>query len=615
MQSPSSASVENVREPNGEILSQVKGYVELINQRHAFVVSTFKERMGAINQISKANEEIAKGNVVQARAAEDCENLSNSFQHKFEALYEVSQNLAGHAQQTAQIGQSGGEKVNSLISGSEKSREAFGSIVDMVFQLSQSVANIDSIIGIIIRIARQTNLLSINATIEAARAGVAGKAFSVVAGEIKKLATDTQAAGEDISSIIGGITKEIYAVQETAKKTQDVFAEQDAAITDSSTALSEIQDALNGLITSQNSMQEIIEGLFLQKDELFGSISNITQITEKSAAISQTVSSISMEQASKNSMILDMMQMQNKEIADIKELTKDIVGTDIKERNITIGFLSLEEEEYFYQIEKAAVSAGERLAINIVCKRPKRFDVDEQLALFNELVDADVDGIILIPSDASRLIAPINSGVKRGIKILCVDTDVPTSTRHAYITSDSFDGGKLAGEAAIRHLKGRGRAIVFLCMADLDVIQERYAGFEAAIAKCKDVQIVKKLEQSNSDLNAARKTLERLIESEDFDLLFLVNSEVGELAADIWKKRRVNKKLVVLSTSKTITQGVREGWVSSQIVQRNKLWGEMAVFMINRMLMGEPVQSYENTGMFEINGTNLATYELFAENL
>ena len=595
------------------ILPEIKTCVENVLERQRSILSNFEERMDAISQISKANEEIANGNTAQAKSAEICESLSDLFQGRFETMHEFSRSLTDQAQQTAEISRSGEESINGLVSSSKKSQESFADIVEKVVKLADSVSNINNIIGIIICIARQTNLLSINATIEAARAGVAGKAFSVVAEEIKKLATDTQSAGENITEIIINITNEVYSVQDMARSTQEVFEVQQDSINSSSKALYDIQQALNGLIRKQNELQSIVESLFLQKSDLFSSISDIAQITEKSAAISQIVSSISTEQASKNALILEMMKLQKNEVSDITGILRDVPGRANYSSRRTIGFVSLEEEEFFEQIERAAAEAGQLLGLDVICRKPKRFNVDEQVRIFSEFAEQGVDGIILIPSDEARLMRSVNTAVERGIKVVCVDTDMPKSRRNVYLTSDSFDGGKLAGEAAVRHLKGRGKAAAFICMAGIPVLQERYKGFEAAIAKCTDIKIVKKLEQQDSDLIKSRRTIEELISTTDFDLLYLVNSEVGELAVDIWRERKLDKKLVVLTTSHKIKEAIREGIVSSQIVQRNTSWGELAVLMLNRMFMGESVQSYENTGMYEINRTNFSTYEMFTK--
>jgi len=117
---------------------------------------------------------------------------------------------------------------------------------------------------------------------------------------------------------------------------------------------------------------------------------------------------------------------------------------------------------------------------------------------------------------------------------------------------------------------------------------------------------IQKIEQYDTDLEKTKQLIEEIISTKaDFDLLYLVNSDAGEIAIDIWRRKCIDKKLVILSKSEKITEGVREGIVSSQIIQRNTLWGEMAAICVSKLINNEQVEPYENTGMYEINRINL----------
>lgn len=595
------------------ILTKINNSTEFIDNFEKIILSTFKERLSAINKIAEANADITHGMEKQVESANVCAEISDVFQDQFEAMHKTSEELIDQANETDKTSQSGESAIVQLLNSSKESQHSFQDVSDKVMQLAKSTENITSIVSSVIRIARQTNLLSINATIEAARAGVAGKGFTVVAEEFKRLAADTQKAGEDISDLIGGISTEIKSVSKFAANAQQVFESQNQSIENSSLALSNIRSSLNELMHKQSSMQNIVGSLLVQKKELVDSIANIVEITEQSASISQMVSSISMEQNSKNDLILDMMKLQYNETANLKQIMSEIKSEAVSEKKKKIAFISLENEEYFNEIEESSVAAGEKLNIEVVCKKPERMNADEQIAILREFIDSRVDGIIIVPCDENRLIEPINEAVAKGIKVACVDLDVPKSKRDIYLTSDSFEGGCLAGEAAARHLKGSGKAAALICMAGIPALQERYKGFAAAISKHPDMQIVSKVDQNDSDLTKARQKLEEMLRTVDFDVLFLVNSEVGDLAAEIWKNKKLDKKLIVLSTSKTITKAVGEGIVSSQIVQRNTIWGEKAVMYIHRLLTGEQIESYEDTGMYEINYSNKSVFEKFVK--
>ncbi len=594
------------------ILEKMKSGTEYVHGREEIILSTFFERLNAIHKIAEANSDITLGMQRQVESANICADLSDVFQERFETMQNTSKNLIDQASETEKISRSGEEAIAELLSSSKDSQQSFKDMSEKVTELAKSAENINAITSSVIKIARQTNLLSINATIEASRAGLAGKGFEVVADEFKRLAADTQKAGEDISALIAGIGKEIEAALSLASKSQQVFDAQNLSIENSGTAIADIRNSLSDLMREQSSMQEVLDGLFSQKKKLVDSISNIVEITEQSASISQMVSSISLEQNSKNGLILDMMKMQHAETKDLKHIMNEIKMPAERLKKKRIGFIALENEEYFNEIEAYALATGKKLNIEVICKKPERMNTDEQIKILREFTDQQVDGIIMVPGDEERLIGPINEAAAKGIKVACVDLDVPKSKRDMYLTSDSFEGGRLAGEAAARHLKGSGKVAALICMAGIPAIQERFKGFSKAVGKYKDMSVASKVDQKDSDLTKAKQQLLHMLQNVDFDLLFLVNSEVGELAVDIWRNKNVDKKLIVLSTSKKITKAVEDGVVSSQIVQRNTVWGEKAVMYIHRLLSGKKVDSYEDTGMYEINQSNIDVFKKFA---
>jgi ABC-type sugar transport system substrate-binding protein len=126
------------------------------------------------------------------------------------------------------------------------------------------------------------------------------------------------------------------------------------------------------------------------------------------------------------------------------------------------------------------------------------------------------------------------------------------------------------------------------------------------------MKVIKKTEQDDTDIEKSRCIITQLLDTcADFDLIYIVTADAGEIAMDIWKQRRLSQKIIVLSKNSKVMQGIREGVISSQIAQRNALWGEMAVLYISRMLRGEEIPPYENTGMYEINASNLAVFEKY----
>ena len=251
--------------------------------------------------------------------AAKCESLAQRFQEKFETMVDSTKSIKEDADKAKEISQNSEEMFRELLERSRDSQSLFLDMVEKIISLVKTAENVDKIVSAIIRIARQTNLLSINATIEAARAGVAGKGFAVVAGEIKKLADDTQKSGADISDLISGISKELNDIKEVSMTARESFQSQDASIENASHALGNIQETMNTFLKQQISFNKEFDNLFQYNQSLGEAIAEITKITEDSVAICNAVASITMEQTSQDNVLLDMLSSQKDTIESLEQ--------------------------------------------------------------------------------------------------------------------------------------------------------------------------------------------------------------------------------------------------------------------------------------------------------
>ncbi|MCD8492795.1 MAG: methyl-accepting chemotaxis protein [Geovibrio sp.] len=119
-----------------------------------------------------------------------------------------------------------------------------------VQNLSESSQEIGNIIGVINDIADQTNLLALNAAIEAARAGEAGRGFAVVADEVRKLAEKTQRATQEIGGIINSLQSETRTVTDTMGKAS-VTVEKGVSI------IGEAKESFDGIVKSMDQIKSV----------------------------------------------------------------------------------------------------------------------------------------------------------------------------------------------------------------------------------------------------------------------------------------------------------------------------------------------------------------------
>ncbi|MDT7041876.1 methyl-accepting chemotaxis protein [Candidatus Nitronereus thalassa] len=225
-------------------------------------------------QVSQASRDQASQSTQVASAVEEMSATANEMTRNAQVMAQTAKELSGTAMK-------GGEVVANSIRGMEAVAGTMQVSSERIQVLGQRSQEIGEIIRVIEDIADQTNLLALNAAIEAARAGEQGRGFAVVADEVRKLAERT-----------GKATKEIAGVIETVQ----VGTQEAVASMESGTA--EVQSGMDLVNEAGLRLNEIVDGV--QKvttmvQQLAGSIDEQTQATEQIAGGIQTVAGLSQQ--------------------------------------------------------------------------------------------------------------------------------------------------------------------------------------------------------------------------------------------------------------------------------------------------------------------------------
>lgn len=243
-----------------------------------------------VEEVSQAIGQIASGAQEQSRNVMDSTAMVTDMANKVNAMAESMSALKQIAEGNGDTAASGGEAVDKTIKGMLQVKEAVFETAQRINELGEQSQKIGEIIQVIDDIAEQTNLLALNAAIEAARAGEHGKGFAVVADEVRKLAERSGKATKEIAELITDIqhgTK--VAVESMQVGTREV--EQGVSLAqDAGKSLNEIVRGVQAAGETVQNIMSLINNVLKSSQEVSEAVNNVAAITEENTAATEEMS-------------------------------------------------------------------------------------------------------------------------------------------------------------------------------------------------------------------------------------------------------------------------------------------------------------------------------------
>ena len=259
---------------------------------------------GGITQLSSAVEQLAavseQTKVRIAQQKDETDQVATAMNQMSATVHEVAQNaeLASQAATTAdQQAQLGDQVVGEAVEQIEQLARQMDHSIDAMHQLAGESQRIGSILDVIKSVSEQTNLLALNAAIEAARAGEAGRGFAVVADEVRGLAQRTQQSTEEIEQLIGNLhdgTDQVTRLLDSSKilthDSVDLSRRAGDALGQITRTVSNIQGMNQQIATASEEQSAVAE-------EINRSVINVREVSDQTSTASEETAASSVELA------------------------------------------------------------------------------------------------------------------------------------------------------------------------------------------------------------------------------------------------------------------------------------------------------------------------------
>ncbi|ERN51939.1 methyl-accepting chemotaxis protein [Alkalihalophilus marmarensis] len=279
-----------------EMISQISDASTQVAATSEQLTASAEETSRASEQITDSIQEVASAGDEQAAAAKQARHSTSAILDNMNHISSSVQAVNASASVTRAKSESGGQVILQTINQMKVIDDKTDEIQGVVHRLGSKSNEIETIVSMITAVSEQTNLLALNAAIEAARAGEHGRGFAVVADEVRKLAEQSSQSASQINHLILDIQKDISQSVISMEAGKAAVKDGNALVDQAGTEFSDITASINEVTSQFSDVTNAIEDIKTATEEMAHAIEAASHIAASSSDYSQNVAASAEEQ-------------------------------------------------------------------------------------------------------------------------------------------------------------------------------------------------------------------------------------------------------------------------------------------------------------------------------
>ncbi|MDP5276297.1 methyl-accepting chemotaxis protein [Chengkuizengella axinellae] len=312
--------VNKILETINNMVSQIRNSTEHVVSSSKQITTHCQELSLASNEISSAAVNMSDQSIIQSEKTQDTKTSLQQSYDKLSSVASYAEETYGLAKNADGYSEKGNKQVQDLLNQMEQIKKQTNVTNQSIQYFQQTLQKIEEINTIIEEVSRQTNLLSINAGIEASRAGEHGKGFAVIAKEIRGLSKQTSHSSVNIVALIQEIQEKLIEIVQQSDQSTEIIRQGSKSMEELQDTFSLIFELNNKVKTNGELTKEEASFVLENVREIVVIFDNINGLVQEQSASNEEVAASSQQQQANTEHILDQTKQLSHEAESLRKL-------------------------------------------------------------------------------------------------------------------------------------------------------------------------------------------------------------------------------------------------------------------------------------------------------